>query len=242
MCGSIRNTPSGAPTRDGFAPLALRFFRQSDSIDANRRRDQPRAMLCVIAGIVFAAAMLTKVPLGAAPPLNQITLPEGPLPPHETIPENPQALEAIKRTLAGDTTVETGNPMLHDVLRICGETSERRTAEWPQRIAKRTDSWDVESPFQPSVDASPSPRSNAITQRHRAAELLLRVGRLIDKIDPADENRQRLVNQMRREAVRLLVETVDSQENPLPSSDSNPMHSVEPVPAAPAGTFPTRTE
>src|SRR6056297_2017872 len=96
---------------------------------ADHRRPQPTFSRRNLFGrrIVFVptclAVALTMVVIkadatSAAPPENQITLPAVPLPAQLEIPQDPQALEAIKRTLRGDADVHAADPMLHDVLRM----------------------------------------------------------------------------------------------------------------------------
>lgn len=46
----------------------------------------------------------------------------------------------------------------------------------------------------------------SLPKRARAAEMLLKTARLLDKLEPASENHSKLVDQMRREAARLLAE------------------------------------
>ena len=52
-------------------------------------------------------------------------------------------------------------------------------------------------------------RPDRLEKKLRAAEMLLKTARLVDKLPSPSENQRRLVNQMRQQAVRLLVESAE---------------------------------
>lgn len=137
------------------------------------------------------------MPTPAEPPADQPKTLELPDLPDLKIPdrkENPQRDERIQRiirdSLEQGSAAETGDPVLDDVL----------------QVIKNRPSILQGSSLDPAVDQdSPKPDSTVSARAH-AAECLLRAARVLERIDLADENRRELVNQMRRESVRLLTE------------------------------------
>jgi hypothetical protein len=105
---------------------------------------------------------------------------------------NPATQQRIRQALEGTGATPSGDGMLDDVLQFI----ERRGS-----VLDGSELESVESELgiaNTPVDAPPG--------RAHAAESLLKAARRLEKIEPLDKTRRELVNQMRREAVRLLTQ------------------------------------
>lgn len=160
-------------------------------------------------------AMATSRAVQATPPGDRITLPDDLTPDQLAIPDNPEAFQAIKQTLQGDEDVRTADPVLQDVLRMLGRKTHRR--DLPEALADSDDtSWRSAANDPVKTNTTPDQQSN---DRWRAAELLLKTSRILNRIAPANENRRQLVNRMRKEAVRILTQA-DPQTSNLPKDQA----------------------
>jgi hypothetical protein len=245
-------TTVGAPPATAFATPA-----------ACPGRPTARVPSCRGAVVLITLALLAAPAFSGDPPTpagggNRITLPNddpaSPQPP----PDNPALRQAIDRALRGDKSVTAPEPLadgLIDAIRdrksvlegsLLDPAREKRGGDNPAPPPLAGSTADVTgSPADGLPQPSPSrpSESGRLSEPGRqhwlAAELLLKTARLIDKLDPADENRQRLVNQMRREAVRLLTGAASESPAPLPPAESP---NAESAGAEPAGTDPPEVE
>ncbi|QEF97450.1 hypothetical protein Mal15_14900 [Stieleria maiorica] len=184
------------------------------------------AIWCSAIGGILLHACLSTGPMLAAPPNDVLLLPDVPLPTEHPPEDDPAARRAISRLLqggrevAGPATAEVKLPEeLKELLRgtpsiLDGSVLDPKRPTQPRRPHRLPHA---------AAEAS-SPRRN-----HRAAEMLLKSARLLDKIEPKSENRTYLIHQMRSEAVRLLQQsavphegsgTLPPGETSLPPSDS----------------------
>jgi hypothetical protein len=159
-----------------------------------------RTFLLLIGLALFCPALPAKEP----PELPEtLLLPAGPLPnPPKADPATEQRFrQAIQQGAKATSNDSVVDEML-DVMRRNGGSILEGSSLDPKR------DWTVET----KARQTPPPRSaDANARSFRTAEQLLKTARLLDKIQPISENRKRLVNQMRQEAVRLMkrMETPD---------------------------------
>jgi hypothetical protein len=197
-------------------------------IRCSRRR---APLIAIIAAAVLAAARIGPAapPDEATPPENPITLPETTSPDEASDLEAPQALRAIQRAMRGETDLRTDDPVLEPLLQLLGDKARRRSPL--EKLPSRRELLGREQPLT-SEAVRQSPRRSKIARpggnpdpRWRAAESLLKSARLLDRLEPADENRQELVNRMRQQAVRILTD-VDRPAKTTTSDPDSPPHSV----------------
>ncbi len=195
------------------------------------RRSRWRASLTgiTVAAVLAAAGILAAAaPAEATPPTNPITLPERIAPQHDAESNAPQALRAIQRAMRGETGLRTDDPVLQPLLQLLGDKSRRRRS--PEKLPSRRELLGGEQTSTgEAVWQSPSrseiARGGGTDPRWRAAESLLKAARLIEQLEPADENRQELVNRMRQEAVRILAQ-IDLSAEKSAAESAPPPHSV----------------
>ncbi|WP_372896526.1 hypothetical protein [Stieleria sp.] len=152
-------------------------------------------------------------PLAAEPPQRILPLPDVPLPVDSQPQDNPAAREALSRALQGDRDAAPLLPDdLQDLLRSTGSVLDGSSLD-PKFAA----------PEMPTIAPPRSlPGTESVRRRRRAAEMLLKSARLLDKIEPKSENQTYLVNQMHQEAVRLLQDPADPHRPLQPQSDRQP--------------------
>ncbi|MCS7467960.1 hypothetical protein NZK35_15000 [Stieleria sp. ICT_E10.1] len=166
-------------------------------------------------------------PLAAEPPQRILPLPDVPLPTASQPQDNPAAREALSRALQGDRDAAPLLPDdLQELLRTTGSVLDGSSLD-PKFAA----------PEMPSLTPPPnSPGTQSVRHRRRAAEMLLKSARLLDKIEPKSENQTYLVNQMHQEAVRLLQDPTGSHRPHQPQSDQRARTSGR-LPGDPPPTF-----
>ncbi|TWU07920.1 hypothetical protein [Stieleria varia] len=139
----------------------------------------------------------------------------GELPKFQPPPRPPasQQLDVLQRALDGDPNAASGDPMFDDLLEMIrrggGSVLNGSALETiPDSIT------DGHSEFHADSHGMTEDAGNDADQRAHAAEALLRAARLLKKVpenDPqAIKSRDILVNDMRRQAVRLLSQTLDT--------------------------------
>ena len=109
---------------------------------------------------------------------------------------DPQTQQRILQALKGKRGPESGDGVLDDMLEII------------KRNGSVLDGSELES-VESELDSNRGlgkPASDSRPNRARAAESLLKTARRLERIEPLDKTRCELVNQMRREAVRLLTQ------------------------------------
>jgi hypothetical protein len=123
-----------------------------------------------------------------------------------SLKNNSKTEQKIREALQGNAVQGTGDPLLDDVLQMIRKDGSilRGTQFDPQRLERELS---VNSSHAPGVEHSESPSNAGDAEiRARAAEMLLRSARFLMQIGPVDEIRKATADQMRREAVRLLLE------------------------------------
>ena len=111
----------------------------------------------------------------------------------------------------------SGDQTLDDVLRVLrqrGSILDDSSLDPQQQDPRLTPAGPDESP-QPLQGSLPKtlrrvPSPSVTPQRARAAELLLRTSRVLENLGAIDDNRRKLIDELRREAVKVLTE-----HNPL---------------------------
>ncbi|PAY17297.1 hypothetical protein CKO51_21940 [Rhodopirellula sp. SM50] len=159
---------------------------------------RPAVLFFASGGFLLHLGLLAG-PLTAEPPQRILPLPDVPLPVDSQPQDNPAAREALSRALQGDRDAAPLLPDdLQDLLRSTGSVLDGSSLD--PKFA---------SPEMPTTAPPPtSPGTPSVRRRRRAAEMLLKSARLLDKIEPKSENQTYLVNQMHQEAVRLLQDPV----------------------------------
>ena len=152
-------------------------------------------------------------PLAAEPPKRILPLPDVPLPLDSPPKDNPAARQTLSRALQGDRDAAPLLPDdLQELLRTTGSVLDGSSLD--PKFAP------LETPSLTPKQTSPGPQS--IRRRRRAAEMLLKSARLLDKIEPKSENQTYLVNQLHQEAVRLLQDPAGSYRPYQAPSDRQP--------------------
>ncbi len=134
----------------------------------------------------------TESPAGPRRTLELPDLPDGAFRRNPGAPNlDPGLQHKIRAAIESGDFAETGDPGLDEVLQIL------------QKQGSVLDG----SILEPAADEGiPEKRPQSASVKARAAECLLKAARVLEKIDPADKTRRDLVNQMRRESVRLLTQ------------------------------------
>ncbi len=117
------------------------------------------------------------------------------------IPSNadPEVQRIIRERLEQGNFEETGNPVIDDILQLMKKVGPS--------VLK-------DSSLDPAADQHAIKKpANAVSAKARAAECLLKAARNLEKIEPLDKTRRDLVNQMRRESVRLLTEWIPKSQD-----------------------------
>ncbi|QDV46183.1 hypothetical protein Enr13x_60920 [Stieleria neptunia] len=171
--------------------------------------------------------------LAAQPPKHILPLPDVPLPRDAQPQDNPAAREALSRALQGDRDAAPLLPAdLQELLRTTGSVLDGSSLD-PKLAPQKSDA--LQPPSLSPDQASPGTQS--ARRRRRAAEMLLKSARLLDKIEPKSENQTYLVNQMHQEAVRLLQDPAGSDHPHQPRPDQRARTSGglpgDPSPASP---------
>lgn len=153
--------------------------------------------LLLAAVLTFAAVIPLTIAQRPAPskPLPQIELPNDANPP-VLIPQANTVIEGkIRKVLSGDANAKTGDPILDDIL---GVIKQRGSILKGSTLG--------------STPGSPKPKvangADHSSERFRAAELLLRTSRSLEKLGPLDASQRDLINKMRIESKRLLNSAV----------------------------------
>ena len=131
-------------------------------------------------------------------PLDSITLPDG-LVPFEIVPkDDPDARKAFQAMVQDGADAVASDPIMDEIMQVY---SHRGSVLDGSLLDPKCDFWDETSP----PPSGPLPHRQDVLQRLRAAELLLKTSRMIDKIKPLSENQRQLVIQMRQEAVKIMA-------------------------------------
>ncbi|WP_182870259.1 hypothetical protein [Stieleria mannarensis] len=164
--------------------------------------------------LVASLAATPTASLSAPPPTDVLLLPDVPLPADHPPKDNPAARRAISRLLQGGR--EDADSAPDD--RVLPEEFKELLRSTPSVLDGST----LDPKRQPQLPSTNRSRDAADTpaarRSRRAAEMLLKSARLLDKIEPKSENRTYLIHQMRSEAVRLLQQSAVSMQGNAPRS------------------------
>lgn len=139
-----------------------------------------------------------------SPPVGVLLLPEDvDLPSNAEPIDDPEIRKSISKQILGTEREQGDRAIPPEIMELIEKTGS----------VIQGSSLDVDIKA-PHVNRSPSESSDATRQRLRAAEMLLKSARLLDKVHHSSENQKRLVNQMRQEAVRLMV--AESEQDLVP--------------------------
>lgn len=134
----------------------------------------------------------------ATPPDGLITLPDGPIPFEPLTNRNPAALKAFQNMIQGTPGTVATDPVMAGLMQVFHHRGSLLNNSSLGPKLNRQDETQT-----PKLVRSQESLHNR--KRIRAAELLLKTSRMIDEIEPQTENQQKLVIQMRQEAVRLMT-------------------------------------
>lgn len=126
-----------------------------------------------------------------------LNFPDVPVPVQPSFPDDPAARQAISKVLQGESVVDSGHRLPDEIRELLHSTGSVL---------------DGSSLDRDNIEPAVSPATSRGVRQAHAAEMLLKTARLLDKIEPASENRKQLVNQMRSEAVRILQQSIDTRD------------------------------
>lgn len=161
------------------------------------------------------------------------------VPAFKPAPRDPKELENIARALEGtlEGNRDAGAKLPEAVREIMDRNGSILSgSSLDASISKdgHRDSRALADPSSPQIDrqkparTAHADRPDRLERKLRAAEMLLKTARLVDKLSSPSENQRRLVNQMRQQAVALLAESAQVGERrpgvdftqPRPASDA----------------------
>lgn len=122
-------------------------------------------------------------------------------------PNDPGVRNAIEALLRGEKNVDVPEPMLEDFGRFI---RGRKSVLSGSVLEQMTETHDDHPTDPPSSGTMPGRSKRAINDfRWRTAEHLLKSARMLEKLQPNDQNQIKLVNEMRRQAVSLMAKLLN---------------------------------
>ena len=194
----------GTESQDHTDTLRAESQDHTDSQDTDTDADVPQPTL-------DPPALSSPLAIPNAPPQDL-------LPPQRQLQNRDRVQQLMQEALRSDGRAPaSGDQVLDDVLRVLrqrGSVLDGSTLDPEHENTPPSPDGPNESSKQPNDSLGkrfrriPSP--SVAPQRARAAELLLRTARVLENLGPVGENRRKLIQELRREAVRVLT-----KHNPL---------------------------
>ncbi|MEM6468635.1 MAG: hypothetical protein AAF802_03640 [Planctomycetota bacterium] len=134
-----------------------------------------------------------------------------------SVPEDAELLQAIQAAIQGNGN-RSEEPLFQDVYKLIESRGSLLRGSELEKFTEEASRANRQNVRRDPRGGRPQPMSSKVRkQRLRAAESLMKTARMIDKLGVGNQNRQKLVNQMLREAVSLLNEVVNAP-SAMPSS------------------------